>query len=253
MALNQFAKISPVVNSEGFLLEKDQSGKYSIKSTVQLKENEIGICIDDKSPLTMFEGYPVKLRGGVFASKTDASTYASNNTSGDFNGQLLSIKNKPDQLYVIVGTQIYSLTENTTKTIAVNIPVNAITENIFNIISNSVMQENYDKEYLINTVDIKMNGEYTFYNSMPPDNAELQNSVLELKGSLSNKSTEIEINDSCYNTITRVLVNEIFKGNLKILLKPSKYNYNYNNLTNKIITNYFGNTISLVITYTPLN
>ena len=244
MAINQFAKISPVVNSNGFLLQKDSDGNYTIVSTVRLKENETGICIEDNSILVMFEGNPVKLRGGMFNNMSDALNYVSNNKTGEYDGQLVNIKSNPNQLYVIIGNQLYNLTENTQKTIVINMPTNS-SDNIFNIIENSTMQENYSKKYLITNVDAKIPGsDYTFYNE---SNKTIKYPVIILNGSIEG-STEIEINDSCYANITRCVINSEFKGKLKISMKSSNLDDNAGN----IVTKYRGNQILLIVTYVPL-
>ena len=257
MSLNQFAKISPVVNSNGFLLQKDQEGIYSIVSQVKLNNNETGICIEDNSIVVMFEGKPVKLTGGVFTTMSDILKYVSSNTSGDFDGQLLCLKDNPTQLYVIVGTQLYNLTEHTTKSVMVDIPSDAHDQNIFNTIENSVMQDIYSKKYLINSIDLRIPGQdYTFYNvttSMNSGGMEVTNKteidypVLQIEGSKSG-STDIEINPSCYNTITKCLIDREFSGKLLISLKASRLSSSNGTLIHK----YDGDKISLIITYTPL-
>ena len=155
MALNQFAKISPVVNHEGFLLEKDETGKYSIVSNIKLKENEIGICIEDNSTVVMINNSPVKLTGGLFENISKAYIYAENN-DGSRDGQLIVCKSNPENLYVVIGNKLYNLTENTTKTLVVKIPENAIDSELFATIENSVMVDEYgahSKKYLINSID----------------------------------------------------------------------------------------------------
>ena len=236
MGLNQFAKISPIVNSEGFLLEKDDDGKYTKVSTIRLKENETGICIDDNSLLTIFEGNPMKLRGGLFDNMEDALNHIKSNADGVLDGQLLVVKSNPRDIYVIIGTRLYNITENQTKTIVINVPNNAISENIFNIIENSIMEENFNKRYLMHTVDIKMpNDNYKFYNI---NNELVEYPTFRLSGSLSGISY-IEINPDCYNSLTRCMFADEFEGKLIFSIDKS-------------VSRYTGDTITLVITYIPL-
>ena len=238
MGLNQFAKISPIVNSNGFLLEKNQDGIYSA-STVKLKDNEIGICIDDKSIVTVINGEAIKLRGGLFDNIDNALDYVKNNR-GELDGQLLTIKNNPKDIYVIVGTHLYNITENQSKTLVINVPSNAISENIFNIIENSIMSEDFGKSYLINTVDIKMTGsKYEFYTS---DGGKVDYATFKLFGSISGISY-IEINSDCYDSLTRCMFADEHEGKLLFSI----------NANNKMVNRYTGDQISLVITYTPLN
>ena len=254
MGVNQFAKISPVVNSMGELLEKNESGKYT-KTTITLKENETGICIDDNSILVMFKGKPVKLSGGLYENRESALSYVNNNNSGQYNGQLVVIKDEPDKLYVIIGKQLYNLTENGTKTIFIKIP-ESVDDNtpIKYIVENSVMQNEYSKEYLINTIDVKFPGEQDSYqfirSAQDPDN--IKYPKIEIVGDKKG-SINIDVTDSFYNNNTRFIVNDTFKGKLNISLKVSEFNENY---SGDIINSYKCNTsddIILVITYTILN
>lgn len=111
--MNQFAKISPVVNSNGYLYEIGSDGTYEsgVLTTVRLKEHEVGICLEDSSLVIMHNGSPLKLVGGIFSDRTKALEYVSNN-DGSHNGELLVIKTDPTNIYSVIGHTLYSITEN---------------------------------------------------------------------------------------------------------------------------------------------
>lgn len=73
MAINQFAKIFPIVNEDGYILPVDKNGNlltdYDVSSLKKIKNNEIGI-VDYK--------YLVTSKNGVIVKLTDQST-----SSGD--------------------------------------------------------------------------------------------------------------------------------------------------------------------------
>lgn len=71
--LNQFAKISPIVDENGYLLSLNKNGEYD-KTEKRLKENEIGICIGNNSLITMHNGSPVKLGGDSIANIKNIET-----------------------------------------------------------------------------------------------------------------------------------------------------------------------------------
>ena len=54
--INQFAKIHPIVTKEGYLLGLDNSGNYTVVTNVKLKNNELGMCIDTKRLVFMYNG-----------------------------------------------------------------------------------------------------------------------------------------------------------------------------------------------------
>lgn len=242
MGLNQFAKISPVVNSSGYLLEKKENGEYK-NSGVLLKNNETGICIEDNSIIVMLgENNPVKLTGGLYNDIDSAKNYISNNSDGKYNGQLIVTKDNPSNVYVINYNQLYNLTENATKTIVVKIPknVNQNTNNFIEI-ENSIMQEIYSRKYLINSIDIKIPGEtYTFKNN---NSDIIKYPKLSICGSI-NGSEDIVITDNCYKNNTKCITNDEFKGKLHVKMIDQN---------NNSVVSYEGNTISLIIIYTPIN
>lgn len=253
--LNQFAKISPVVNSNGYLLEKDENGQYTIVSQIRLKENEVGICIEDRSLLVMFESEPVKLTGGMFQNRTEAMAYVSTNINGDFNGQILTIGGEdPTNLYVIIGTQLYSLTENTTKSLLIKIPNDTTSFTI----ENSVMQDIFSRKYLINHIDIKIpNNGCTYYSIIESEEEGTEDVLLkeenvDIKISGTDSSSAVFrgcITSDSSGKTTRCLVNEEFKGKLNISIIRSNIT---GDITNTPIVKYEGNQIAVIVTYTPL-
>lgn len=72
--LNQFAKISPIVDEYGYLLSLDKNGEYTEHTGIKLKENEIGICIYDNSLITIRKGSPIKLGSDSAANVKNIST-----------------------------------------------------------------------------------------------------------------------------------------------------------------------------------
>ena len=236
MPINQFAKISPIVNAQGYLLEKDEKGIYSIVSPVRLKENEIGICIDDKSFITTFNGIGIKINGGIFENSLEALEYANKNTNGDYNGQLITIKSNPGKLYVLVGTELYSLIDNTTRSIIVDIP-NNYSNGIHFKVENLIARE----DYIINSIDITM-GDNKFYDK---NSSIISNPAITIMPELAGNFTDINITEDFYNQQTRCIINEKMKGDLYIQI--------YDSSMGGQAYSYDGKTISLVITYTPIS
>ena len=249
MGLNQFAKISPVVNSAGYLLEQKENGTYELyKDMVRLKNNETGICIDDNSVLVMLgENNPVKLTGGLYSDMESAQDYVNSNENGKYNGQLVVVKSNPSNLYIIIGKQLYNLTENTTKTIVVNLSENFASNGIFKTIENLDIQS--EKEYLINTIDVKFPGtSYEFEDNTA--SSKIWYPAISINGS-SKGNVDIKVTDSCFNNITKVTVDDIFKGKLEISMKVLEDNEV--DTSKNTIVSYYGDTITLIITYTILN
>lgn len=120
--MNQFAKISPIVDVNGFIMKLDNNGQYTITSDRQLKENEIGICKDDHSLIAMInngtENVPIKLIGGSFETIDDALEYLTLNY-GKLDSQILTFKDRPLEIFIGKGDEVYNPIENSSKSITI--------------------------------------------------------------------------------------------------------------------------------------
>lgn len=253
--LNQFAKINPIVTSDGYLLEQDNDSNYTRKSLVRLKENEVGICIDDKSFIMLFNGEAIKIIGGLFNTIEEARAYAALNTNNSHTGEIIHIKNSPTKLYVLIGTKLYNLNENTKKSITTYIDPETATLDI----TNSTMQNpsaGISGKYILNSIDIKMGSEYSFKSIISSEEGtaseelEFAYAKLILTGAVAG-SDGFLITDSFKNNTTSFVINKEFVGPLSIklygiIVGMNSYNESFQ------ITNYEGNNIQLTIGYTPI-
>lgn len=125
MAINQFAKISPIVNDEGVLLEVndkgiiqfDNSGNVKL-SNRSLKNNEIGIVYEKNIVITMYDGKIIKLSNQTAISSEEFDSIVTSNIDGDFDGSLFCVKTTKDDEYpkyelrIVNGTSYFVANDN---------------------------------------------------------------------------------------------------------------------------------------------
>lgn len=98
MAINQFAKISPIINSEGYLLDLNSDGTVveplSTTLNKKLKANEIGIIYKENILATMYgSGENAKLiRLGIAVYDEEMINNLVSSNDGNLDGKLVVIK-----------------------------------------------------------------------------------------------------------------------------------------------------------------
>lgn len=226
MPVNQFAKISPIVDSKGFLLSKTDTGTYKNRVIVNesaideydkylhLKENEIGICLENNALITIgFNDYGKKeviifkehTNQRNFVIKNILDTDSHENEFGDFEYDY------PGKFMRNIDTS-YSELQNKPYKI-----------NHIDIITNSYPIEDYDdhefgscysRYYNRANLDISKIGQNTITNK--------NGDVYILISDFYNNTEKILLDDlyfSSNNNIeiksSRVLINKNFYGTLK--------------------------------------
>lgn len=133
MPINQFAKISPIVDSSGYLLELGTTGEVILengipkRSTRQLKINEIGIIYKEDVLATMVLelGERRLLKLGISIYDEDSFDEIVNNNDGSLNGKLYVIKRNVNgstvyDISIIHNHAAYNVTKNTTYSAYIN-------------------------------------------------------------------------------------------------------------------------------------
>jgi len=256
--INQFAKINPIVTNDGYLLSKDTDGNFTIKTIVKLKENEIGICLDDKSLIMNYNNTIIKITGGLFNTLTDARAYAALNTNNSHTGEIIYVKEQPTVIYKLIGTKLYNITEYCKKTLKIDLDGNDPSS----VLNNSTMQipvQYINGKFIINSINIKLGENYSFKvvsntgeTENPTSNIdEYEYAVLQLKGSSSGVEN-IFITESFKNNITTMNIEKEFTGTLSLKLYAWINSSNGYSLGDQI-TEYDGNNIRITIEYTPIS
>lgn len=105
MAINQFAKISPIIDSNGYLYNLNQDGTVMmsdgepvVSTTNRLKANEIGIIYKEDILATMYNGNLVRLGVTVYDDSVIEDLLKEND--GSLNGKLIVLK-KADNVYYL--------------------------------------------------------------------------------------------------------------------------------------------------------
>jgi hypothetical protein len=125
MAINQFAKISPLVNSEGYLLSVNQDGiiisDKPEATSRRLKNNEVGIVYSDNSLITIYDGNVIKLGNSSYTDKKNFEELVESNTDGRYDGTFGCIvresvlngnKYLSYDVCVIKGTKYFNVSDN---------------------------------------------------------------------------------------------------------------------------------------------
>lgn len=247
--MNQFAKISPVVTMYGELLKQDASGNFTIPSGAFLKRNEIGICVDGKSIICMVQDegrlIPINLSGTNYDSEEDILERIKSNVDGEMNGQVVSTKSDPTNLYTVSGTELYNITENSTKSITVTFKPGDDYSNGITITNSDIRLPGYytNGSYRINSIIIKTGNEYT-------SNSHSINVRLEIDGSDAGYSI-LDVSSNDMGTTSEYIIDSIFKGNLTIHL--CEYNIDGNEISSNIVNSFISeDNIEVTINYTPI-
>lgn len=123
MAINQFAKISPIINREGYLYNLDSDGNVKNESDIsdiRLKTNEIGIIYKEDALATMSNGKLVRIGGVSAYDETNIDELLINNDNNELDGKLIVYKNGDQyQLVIIKGKTLVLPESNTTRTLKV--------------------------------------------------------------------------------------------------------------------------------------
>lgn len=104
MAINQFAKISPIINREGYLYNLNSEGLVVDEndvSNIRLKTNEIGIIYKEDALATMSNGKLIRIGGVSAYDETTIDELLDNNTNRELDGKLIVYK-EGDQYYLLV-------------------------------------------------------------------------------------------------------------------------------------------------------
>lgn len=124
MPINQFAKISPLVNNEGYLLEVNQDGIISnptspVATSKRLKNNELGIVYGKNSLVTVYNNEVIYLSSSIYNNLEELENAVSSNTDGSLDGTLCCVKKEMTfnsypyvsyDICVIKGTSYINLT-----------------------------------------------------------------------------------------------------------------------------------------------
>lgn len=94
MNINQFAKISPIIDSDGYLYNLNQDGTIVSDSVtnVRLKANEIGIIYKEDVLATMYNDKLIRLGVAVYDNESLNSLLSNND--GSLDGKLIVLTNE---------------------------------------------------------------------------------------------------------------------------------------------------------------
>lgn len=121
MPINQFAKISPMVNNKGYILPVNEYGIVTDTTPTEnkLKNNEIGIVYNENKLITIYNGKLINLSSSII-SQDKFDELVANNTNGELDGQLYCILRQSSinsimytgyDIAIIQGTSYYNMTE----------------------------------------------------------------------------------------------------------------------------------------------
>lgn len=102
MSINQFAKISPIVDSNGYLYNLNQDGKIdgAKASDTRLKPNEIGIIYNEDVLATIYDNKLVRL--GVATYDNESLKTMLKNNDGSLDGKLIVLQNNSNYYLGII-------------------------------------------------------------------------------------------------------------------------------------------------------
>lgn len=164
MSISQFAKISPIVDTQGYLLTSesgytlryDSSDKEGIQG-IRLKEHEIGICLSTNSLLTMHinnttgDLEPITL--GIVSGENIENILETH--EGVLNGQIVVLKDNPTKVYTIVDNKLYLVNENCKKSVCCTLSKNNKSINLINSDIQECVNDNktlISGKYIVNSV-----------------------------------------------------------------------------------------------------
>lgn len=221
-SINQFAKISPLVDNTGHLIGTD--GKTT---TRMLKENELGIIKGENIIGTVIGGNFTRLGAAVY-NNDNFNELISGNTDGSLNGKMFAVSNSNGgyDIKIIHGTSAYVVTDN------------LLYAAYFNIKDATAYSDSYigALPYKIMRVTIRVNKDVTkddgsaFIGKViltDSSNEQKEITSFDLKGNVST------LNDKGYDVFQCETLFNNYSGAINITFKDSSSNIiNKSNLSN---------------------